>query len=104
MRPTFDLPMKITKEIVRKTAHLARLQFDEPHEEEMVNDLQKMVDWVDKLNEVNTEGVEPLTGMSFEVDQFRDDKVKNHLPAEKVFKNAPKHDSTYFRVPKVINQ
>ena len=43
--------MKITKEIVRKTAHLARLHFDETKEAEMVHDLQKMVDWVDKLKE-----------------------------------------------------
>ena len=96
--------MKITKEIVRKKAHLARLQFDKVQEEEMVHDLQKMVDWVDKLQEVDTEGVEPLTGMSFEINQFRDDEVSNHLSTEKVFKNAPKNDSKHFRVPKVINQ
>lgn len=96
--------MKITNEIVRKTAHLARLQFDEAQERAMVTDLQKMVDWVDKLQEVDTDGVEPLTGMSFETNQFRDDVVKNHLSPEKIFKNAPKHDSSYFRVPKVINQ
>ncbi|MEQ6167846.1 Asp-tRNA(Asn)/Glu-tRNA(Gln) amidotransferase subunit GatC [Ekhidna sp. MALMAid0563] len=96
--------MKITKEIVKKTAHLARLHFDANNEEEMVHDLQKMVDWVDKLKEVDTENVEPLTGMSFEIDRYREDSVKDHLPTEKVFKNAPKHDSNYFRVPKVINQ
>ncbi|WP_420577104.1 Asp-tRNA(Asn)/Glu-tRNA(Gln) amidotransferase subunit GatC [Ekhidna sp.] len=96
--------MKITNEIVRKTANLAKLQFDEVQERAMVADLQKMVDWVDKLQEVDTDGVEPLTGMTFETDQFRDDTVKNHLPSEKTFKNAPKHDSSYFRVPKVINQ
>lgn len=96
--------MKITKEIVRKTAHLARLHFNETEEKQMTNDLQKMVNWVDKLKEVDTEGIEPLTGMSFEIDQFRDDEVKNQLSSEKVFKNAPKHDANYFRVPKVINQ
>lgn len=96
--------MKITKDIVRKTAHLARLHFDETKEEQMVNDLQKMVDWVDKLKEVDTQQVVPLTGMSFEINRFREDSVKDHLLKEKVFKNAPKHDSNYFRVPKVINQ
>ncbi|WP_425390190.1 Asp-tRNA(Asn)/Glu-tRNA(Gln) amidotransferase subunit GatC [Ekhidna sp.] len=94
--------MKITKEILHKTAHLARLHVDENKEEEMINDLQKMVDWVDKLQELDTEGVKPLTGMSSEQNQFREDKVNEHLPIDRVFKNAPKHDEKYFRVPKVI--
>lgn len=94
--------MKITKEIVQKTAHLARLHVDESHEQQMIEDLQKMVDWVDKLNEVDTSHIEPLTNMSSEINVFRDDEVKPHLPSKKVFKNAPKHDSEYFRVPKVI--
>jgi aspartyl-tRNA(Asn)/glutamyl-tRNA(Gln) amidotransferase subunit C len=94
--------MKITKEIVRKTAHLARLNVDETQEKQMIHDLQKMVDWVDKLKEVDTENVEPLTNMSSEINAFRGDEVESHLPSEKAFKNAPKHDSEYFRVPKVI--
>lgn len=96
--------MKITKEIVRKTAHLARLHFEEAEEEKMISDLQKMVDWVDKLQEVNTEGIEPLTGMSFEKDAFRDDQVATHLSKEDVFKNAPDHDRDHFKVPKVIKK
>lgn len=95
--------MKITKEIVQKTAHLARLEFDEKGEEQMIEDLQKMVDWVDKLKEVDTEGIEPLTGMSMEKDAFREDQVSGHISREQALKNAPQHDSEYFRVPKVIN-
>ena len=94
--------MKITKEIVHKTAHLARLHIEESREEQMIEDLQNMVDWVDKLNEVDTDHVEPLTNMSFQVNAFRTDEAKPHLPYKEVFKNAPKHDSEYFRVPKVI--
>ncbi len=94
--------MKITQEIVRKTAHLARLKFSDAEEIQMIDDLQKMVDWVDKLNEIDTEGVEPLTGMSSEKNVFREDKVSNQLSREDALKNAPKHDSEYFRVPKVI--
>lgn len=94
--------MKITKEIVRKTAHLARLRFSEEQVEEMIQDLQQMVDWVEKLQEVDTKGIKPITNMSYEVNAFRDDEVKPHLPRNQVFKNAPKHDSEYFRVPKVI--
>lgn len=95
--------MKITNEIVQKTAHLARLNFDRNEELQMLSDLQKMVDWVDKLKEVDTDGVEPLTGMSSEINSFRDDKTGTHLDREKALKNAPKNDSEYFRVPKVIN-
>ncbi|MEO9483484.1 MAG: Asp-tRNA(Asn)/Glu-tRNA(Gln) amidotransferase subunit GatC [Ekhidna sp.] len=95
--------MKITKEIVRKTAHLARLSFNDAKEQQMIEDLQKMVDWVDKLREVNTEGVEPLTGMSTEMNAFREDTISNQISRESALKNAPKHDSEYFRVPKVIN-
>lgn len=95
--------MKITKQIVQKTAHLARLRFNENEEIRMINDLQKMVDWVDKLKEVDTEGIRPLTGMSSETNAFREDEPGYHLPRERVFRNAPKHDSEFFRVPKVIN-
>ncbi|WP_370089085.1 Asp-tRNA(Asn)/Glu-tRNA(Gln) amidotransferase subunit GatC [Ekhidna sp.] len=95
--------MKLTKEILQKTAHLARLEFDEHSQQQMLDDLQKMVDWVDKLKEVNTDGVEPLTGMSSEINKFREDEVALHLPREKGLKNAPQADQEYFRVPKVIN-
>ncbi len=95
--------MKITKEIVQKTAHLARLSFEEEKEEQMIEDLQKMVDWIDKLKEVNTDNVEPLISMSSEQNRFREDDLTENLPRESSLKNAPKQDSEYFRVPKVIN-
>lgn len=94
--------MKITKEIVEKTAHLARLQFDETEGEQITKDLQKMIDWVDKLKEVDTTGVTPLTHPSEEIDQFREDEKQLSINRNDGLKNAPKHDSVYFRVPKVI--
>ena len=94
--------MQITKEIVKKTAHLARLHFSENEEEHMKEDLQKMVDWVDKLKEVDTADVEPLTNMSMEVNQFREDEVGEHIAREKALKNAPVKNAEFFRVPKVI--
>jgi aspartyl-tRNA(Asn)/glutamyl-tRNA(Gln) amidotransferase subunit C len=96
--------MKITKEIVQKTAHLARLHFEDDEATSMINDLQKVVDWIEKLSEVDTEGVAPLTGMSFETNVFREDEVGEHLPRESALKNAPLHDDTFFQVPKVIDQ
>ena len=61
-----------------------------------------MVEWVEKLREVDTDGVEPLTTMSSEVNVLREDQVKEHLPHERALLNAPKKDENYFRVPKVL--
>lgn len=94
--------MKIDKELLNKTAHLARLEFDESNSEEMMADMSKILTWVEKLNEVDTEGVEPLTTMSHEVNVLRKDEVKPHINHERALKNAPKKDDDYFRVPKVI--
>jgi aspartyl-tRNA(Asn)/glutamyl-tRNA(Gln) amidotransferase subunit C len=94
--------MQINRELLDKIAHLARLEFDEKDAEKMMSDMTNIVNWVEKLNEVNTDGVEPLTTMSHEVNVFREDEVKEHLAHDLALKNAPKKDADYFRVPKVI--
>jgi aspartyl-tRNA(Asn)/glutamyl-tRNA(Gln) amidotransferase subunit C len=94
--------MNIDRETLRKIAHLARLDFKEEDEESMIKDLTEILDWVEQLNEVDTEGVEPLTNMSHEINMLRDDAVGEHLDHERALKNAPKKDDDYFRVPKVI--
>lgn len=94
--------MSINKETLEKIAHLARLEFDEKSEEKMLKDMNNMLSFVEKLQELDTDNVEPLQAMSFEINQMREDKVKKHLSREKGLKNAPKKDQEYFRVPKVI--
>lgn len=94
--------MSINKETLEKIAHLARLEFDEKSEEKMLTDMNNMLSFVEKLQELDTDNVEPLQAMSFEVNQLREDKVRDHLAREKGLKNAPKKDHEYFRVPKVI--
>lgn len=94
--------MKITKESIRKIAHLARLEFDENSAEKMSKDMSQILNWVEQLNEVDTTGVEPLTTMSTEVNDMREDKVVNQLTHEAALRNAPKRDDDYFRVPKVL--
>ena len=94
--------MNIDRAHLDKIAHLARLEFDEKDAEKMMRDMTAIVDWVEKLKEVNTDGVEPLTTMSYEVNMFREDQVKEHLSHERALMNAPKKDNDYFRVPKVI--
>lgn len=94
--------MKIDQTSIKKIAHLARLEFDENSAEKMSKDMSQILDWVEKLNEINTDAVEPLTTMSSETNVMREDKIGNHLPHEAGLKNAPKRDSDYFRVPKVM--
>jgi len=94
--------MKVDKETLDKIAHLARLEFDEKDSEKMIKDLGNIISFVEKLNEVNTDGVEPLTTMSHEVNALREDKVKPHLDHDIALKSAPKKDADYFRVPKVL--
>lgn len=94
--------MKIDRTTLDKIAHLARLEIDEKDALKMMEDMNKMVSFVEKLNEVDTEGVEPLTTMSHEVNALRDDEIKDQLTNEEALKNAPKKDEHFFRVPKVL--
>lgn len=94
--------MKIDRPLLDKIAHLSRLEFDEKDAEKMMSDMTAIVNWVEKLNEVDTEGVEPLTTMSLETNILREDEVKEHLSHERALRNAPGHDNDYFRVPKVL--
>lgn len=94
--------MKINRDVLDKIAHLARLEFDEKDAEKMMQDMTEIVEWVEKLKEVDTEGVEPLTTMSHEVNALRDDEIGEHLSHERALLHAPKKDADYFRVPKVL--
>ena len=87
---------------IRGLAHLARLEFNETKEQEMLSDLNKILNWMDKLNELNTDHVEPLIHMTEEVNIMREDVAKNTVTHEEALRNAPKKDSDYFRVPKVL--
>ena len=94
--------MKINRDVLDKIAHLARLEFDEKDAEKMMQDMTEIVDWVEKLKEVDTEGVEPLTTMSHEVNALREDQIGEHLSHDRALLHAPKKDADYFRVPKVL--
>lgn len=87
---------------IRNLAHLARLEFNAEKEQEMLQDLNKILDWVDQLRELDTENVEPLIHMSEEVNVLREDVAINQISHEEALSNAPKKDSDYFRVPKVL--
>ena len=95
--------MIIKKENVNKIAHLARLEFDDQGSEEMARDMNKILEWMDKLNELDTKDVQPLTHMSAELNVLREEKLNQTLSHVDALKNAPKKDSDYFRVPKVLD-
>lgn len=94
--------MKVDKDTIRKIAHLARLDFEEKEGDAILKDFNKILDWMDKLNEVPTDHVEPLIHMSSEVNILREDVAKNSLKHEDALSVAPKKDSDYFRVPKFL--
>lgn len=93
--------MKLDRSTLYKIAHLARLEVKKEEEESLLSSLSEILDWVEKLNEVDTEGVEPLTNMSMEINALREDIAGEPLAHEKALKNAPGKDKDFFMVPKV---
>jgi aspartyl-tRNA(Asn)/glutamyl-tRNA(Gln) amidotransferase subunit C len=96
--------MEITDKIVKDVAHLARLEFEEEKLERMKTDLSRMISFVNKLNELDTENVEPLIYISEETNVLREDVVKHEISQKKALMNAPKKDSDYFKAPKAIDK
>ena len=94
--------MIIDEETVDKIAHLARLELTGVEKLETIKDMNKILEFMDKLNEINTTGIEPLVYMTNEVNVFREDVVKQEITHEEALLNAPKHDENYFLVAKVI--
>jgi aspartyl-tRNA(Asn)/glutamyl-tRNA(Gln) amidotransferase subunit C len=96
--------MKITDEIVDHIAHLARLEFIGEDKKEIKKDMGKIITFMDQLNTVDTDGVEPLIFMSDSVNVLREDIAQITISKEQALKNAPKKDSDYFRIPKVLTK
>jgi aspartyl-tRNA(Asn)/glutamyl-tRNA(Gln) amidotransferase subunit C len=96
--------MEVNDALVDKLAHLARLRFEAADKEEIKKDLQKMIVFIEKLNELDTTGVEPLLHMTDEINVLREDELKGSISREEALKNAPLHDEKFFKVPKVIRK
>lgn len=94
--------MQIDSALISRLERLARLQLDDPERVQLTTDLQRILDMVDKLSELNTTGVEPLVYMNDIENVLREDAVGQQLTAAEALQNAPKHDGQFFRVPKVI--
>lgn len=95
--------MKVNDELVDKLANLATLEFNDLEKTAIKKDLEEMIGFIDKLNELDTTGVEPLLHMSDNINILREDLVRGMISREDAFKNAPLHNEEFFLVPKVIS-
>ena len=94
--------MKINRESLNKIAHLARLEIRPEEEAALLQSMDSVLTWMDQLNEINTQDVEPLTHVLDEENNWREDRGANTLSREEALSNAPSKNSTYIMVPKVI--
>lgn len=96
--------MKITDETVNHIAHLARLEFEGDKKVAIKQDLENIISFMEVLQEVDTENVEPLIFMNDEINKLREDIPQVTISQKDALKNAPKKDSDYFRIPKVLDK
>ena len=94
--------MKITKDEVLYVADLARLNIDEDAIEKFAGQVDDILGYVDKLNEVDTEGVKPTSHAITLTNAFREDELQEHLDREQALANAPQQEDGNFVVPKVV--
>lgn len=90
--------------MIDNLANLSRLEFDADKKELIRQDLEKLVGFFEKLQEVNTDGTDPLLFMSDVQNVWRADEIKGSVSREEALKNAPLTDGTYFQVPTVIKK
>ena len=96
--------MSVSKADVENIAKLARLEVSEEEKEKFVGQVNQILEYVGKLNEINTDDVEPLSHTLDIKNVFREDKVKESLTQEKALENAPSKTDKFFRVPKVVSK
>jgi len=95
--------MKIDSDIIDRISTLAKLEFNGEAKKRIEEDMNAMLDFFEKLGEVDTTGVEPLIHMSEEVNRLRPDVIVEETKRSEALKNAPDADGYYFKVPKVID-
>ncbi|MBI3193668.1 MAG: Asp-tRNA(Asn)/Glu-tRNA(Gln) amidotransferase subunit GatC [Ignavibacteriae bacterium] len=94
--------MSVTIKEVEHVANLARLEFTDDEKETFTHQLNDILSYMEKLNELDTSNVEPLSHVIELQNVFRDDTVKQSPPRDEMLKNAPSKNEKFFKVPKVI--
>jgi aspartyl-tRNA(Asn)/glutamyl-tRNA(Gln) amidotransferase subunit C len=94
--------MSIRREDVQRLAHLARLEFTPAEETELITHLNTLLSYVEKLNQLDTDGIEPTAHAVNIPSPFREDRVTNEPNTEALLRNAPAREDNFFKVPKII--
>ena len=94
--------MAIDNETVKRVAFLSRLKIDDAKIEATEKEFNKILSWIEELNEVNTDNVEPLISVNDTTLRLRDDEITDGNYQEAVLQNAPDKEYDYFAVPKVV--
>ena len=96
--------MEVNNKLIQDIAKLSKLEFNKSSNEKMKKDLKKILAFVDKLNEIDTENIEPLVYLSEEENVLRPDQISESLTQKQALMNAPQKDSDYFKVPTVLKK
>ena len=94
--------MSIDKDKIKHISKLARISLDEAKANKLAGDLNSIFDFIEKLNELKTDNIEPLTSIAETTLRFREDKIKSENIREKILKNSPEDNKDFFVVPKVV--
>lgn len=96
--------MEVDEKLIDHLANLARLEFEGPEKAAMVQDMKRIIGFVEKLNELDTTGVQPIRYMGQSADMLRQDEPGGMLNANEALQPAPHHNHSFFKVPKVIRK
>ncbi|MES2381310.1 MAG: Asp-tRNA(Asn)/Glu-tRNA(Gln) amidotransferase subunit GatC [Bacteroidota bacterium] len=96
--------MEINNDIINKLADLAKLDFTDTEKVELQKDMTQIISFFEKMNEVNTDNIEPLIFMTEQENVLRNDEPKHEITHQEALLNAPNKDSDYFRVPKFLEK
>ena len=98
----FNYHMSIDLKTIKHISKLSRISVDEKRAEKLADDLNSIFEFIEKLNELKTDDVKPLTSIAETTLKFRSDEIKSKNIREQIIKNSPEDNEDYFVVPKVI--
>ena len=98
----FNYHMSINLKTIKHISKLSRISVDEQKAEKLAGDLNSIFEFIEKLNELNTDNIEPLTSVAETTLKFREDEVKSENIREQIIKNSPEDNEDFFVVPKVV--
>ncbi|NLC16361.1 MAG: Asp-tRNA(Asn)/Glu-tRNA(Gln) amidotransferase subunit GatC [Clostridiales bacterium] len=94
--------MTITLEEIKKISKLSRIEFDDQELKEIQDEFNAIINAIDRLNELNTEGIVPTYSAPLDVEELREDIIKPSWDREKILQNAPEHEDGAFKAPTIV--